>query len=106
MQVQAQIEQRLRQALNPQHLVLVNESQMHNVPPGSESHFNAVIVSEAFRERSLVERHRCVYAAIGEQLRSSVHAFTMKTLTPAEWHAKSKQVDNPPPRCRGGEKRP
>ncbi|HCP04161.1 MAG TPA: BolA family transcriptional regulator, partial [Pseudomonas sp.] len=43
--VQQALEQAL-QALNPAHLELINESHMHSVPPGSESHFKAVVVSE------------------------------------------------------------
>ena len=38
--------ERALQALAPSHLELVNESYMHSVPPGSESHFKAVLVSE------------------------------------------------------------
>ena len=105
MRVQRLIEEKLEKALNPERLAVVNESGNHNVPPGSESHFNAIIVSAAFDGLTLVKRHRAVYAAIGDELRDEIHAFTMKTLTPAEWQAAGGEAENPAPKCRGGAKR-
>jgi BolA protein len=104
MSVKEHIEQRLLEALHPERMLLLNESHRHSVPPGSETHFNLVIVSQAFEGRSLLERHRQVYAVLGESLRSGVHALTMKTLTPAEWEAAGGDVTNPAPACRGGSK--
>jgi BolA protein len=105
MRVQRQIEQKLQVAFEPERLAIVNESGNHNVPEGSESHFNAIIVSAAFEDQNLVQRHRAVYGAIGEELRTEIHAFTMKTLTPAEWEAAGGEAENPAPKCRGGAKR-
>jgi acid stress-induced BolA-like protein IbaG/YrbA len=34
-----------------------------------------------------VQRHQRVYAALGDRMRAQIHALSMKTLTPAEWHA-------------------
>lgn len=103
MRVQAAIEEKLNEALEPEELRLINESGNHSVPPGSESHFNAIIIASAFEGKSLVQRHRTVYAALGEELQQTIHAFTMKTFTPAEWRA-SKDTDNSSPSCRGGSK--
>ena len=52
------IESQLRGQLEPEHLAILNESNKHNVPPGSESHWNIVIVSAQFRGTTLVARHR------------------------------------------------
>ena len=43
-----QIRERLSEALKPVHLEVADESHMHNVPSGAESHFNVFVVSEAF----------------------------------------------------------
>ncbi len=51
---------------------------------GTRDHFEARIVSATFSGRSLIERHRMVYAALGDEMKQRVHAFTMKTLTPEE----------------------
>lgn len=105
MRVQRQIEEKIRAALDPERLAIINESGNHNVPEGSESHFNAIVVAAAFEGQNLVARHRAVYGAIGDELRDEIHAFTMKTLTPAEWEAAGGEAENPAPKCRGGAKR-
>lgn len=51
---------------------------------GDGHHFEARIVSPAFRGLSRVERHRLVYAALGERMREEVHALSMITQTPEE----------------------
>jgi len=51
---------------------------------GDGQHFEALIVSEAFRGKSRIQRHQLVYAALGERMRSEIHALSMRTLTPEE----------------------
>jgi len=51
---------------------------------GDGQHFEALIVSEAFRGRSRIQRHQLVYAALGERMRGEIHALSMRTLTPEE----------------------
>ena len=47
----------------------------------------ATIVAAEFAGLSRVARHQRVYAALGDRMRQQIHALSMKTLTPAEWHA-------------------
>ncbi len=98
------LESKLVAGLNPDRLALVNESYMHSVPAGSESHWNLIIVSSAFSGAPLVKRHRAVYDALGKETLQSIHALTMKTLTPEEWIAAGGDVTNPAPPCLGGSK--
>jgi acid stress-induced BolA-like protein IbaG/YrbA len=51
---------------------------------GGGDHFEAVVVSESFEGKTLVERHQAVYNALGDAMRARVHALTLKTLTPAQ----------------------
>ncbi|HEY7943360.1 MAG TPA: BolA/IbaG family iron-sulfur metabolism protein [Casimicrobiaceae bacterium] len=51
---------------------------------GDGQHFQALIVSAAFRGLSRVARHRLVYTALGERMREEIHALSMTTLTPEE----------------------
>ena len=44
----------------PIYLDVINESDNHNVPAGSESHFKLVVVSHAFKDTSLIQRHRSI----------------------------------------------
>jgi acid stress-induced BolA-like protein IbaG/YrbA len=52
---------------------------------GDGRHWNAVIVSEAFAGKRLIQRHQMVYATLGDKMQTDeIHALSMKTLTPAE----------------------
>lgn len=102
VQVQQQIERKLREKLAPLVLEVVNESSMHSVPAGSETHFKVTVVSGAFEGVSLVERHRLVYAALGEEMRSGLHALAITSRTPAEWDRNEAVPASPP--CLGGSK--
>ena len=55
---------------------------------GDGHHFEAVIVSQAFRGKSRVQQHQLVYRALGERMREEIHALSMQTLTPEDWAAK------------------
>lgn len=101
MQIQKSIEGKLQAAFQPQHLTVVNESSKHNVPPGSESHFNVTIVCDEFDGLMLIKRHRLINAALKEELDGQIHALALHTLTPAEWAAQEGQVPDSPD-CKGG----
>lgn len=82
------MESKLREALSPDALEIVDESHLHaghaGAPEGGESHFRIRIVSAAFEELSPVARQRLVNQTLREELAGPVHALTMKTLTPDE----------------------
>lgn len=53
---------------------------------GDGSHFEAVVVSEAFTGKSLLEKQRLVMATVHEQIASGeLHALSIKTFTPGQW---------------------
>jgi acid stress-induced BolA-like protein IbaG/YrbA len=54
---------------------------------GDGQHFQALVVSAQFAGKSRVQRHQLVYAALGSRMREEIHALSMRTLTPEEWHA-------------------
>jgi BolA family transcriptional regulator, general stress-responsive regulator len=101
MGVAALLESRVRDGLNVTALELVNESHMHNVPAGSESHFRLVVVSPDFEGLMLVRRHQRVYALVQEALAGPVHALALHTFTPEEWSAREEGAAASPA-CRGG----
>jgi acid stress-induced BolA-like protein IbaG/YrbA len=55
---------------------------------GDGQHFEALIVSDAFRGLSRLARHRLVYAALGDRMRAEIHALSMTTITPEEHAAR------------------
>jgi len=103
MTTQKAIESKLTDAFAPQELQVVNESHMHNVPPGSESHFKVTLVSEVFSGLRQVKRHQLIYAELSEELAGSVHALALHTYSPADWPGASVPQS---PDCLGGSKSP
>ena len=101
--VQAEIERKIRESLSPDYLDVINESHMHNVPPGSESHFKVIVVSPVFVDLGRVQRHQHMNALLADELAGPVHALSMETLTEPEWAARGGQRMESPT-CRGGSK--
>lgn len=100
MTVAESIEEKLRARLRPTHLEVKNESGMHAVPKGSETHFRVVVVSPAFDGMGRVDRHKLVYEALADELRSGVHALAVVSRTPAEWEKEANPGESPA--CMGG----
>jgi BolA protein len=86
--VAAEIEKRLRDALRPERLEVIDDSETHRGhaghDPRGESHFTVRVVSAAFEGRNRVARQRMVNAALAELLRDRVHALAMVTKAPGE----------------------
>jgi stress-induced morphogen len=55
---------------------------------GTSDHFAATVVSTAFEGKGPVDRHRIVYAALGDAMRGPIHALALVTSTPAEHQRK------------------
>ena len=102
MTMQQTIEHKITAGFAPAHLEVINESHMHSVPPGSESHFKLVIVSDRFSGEARVKRHQAVNKALSEELGGGIHALSMLTLTPDEWRQREGRVLKSP-ECHGGE---
>lgn len=103
MSVQTDIEAKLAAGINAQHLEVINESGNHNVPPGSESHFKVVLVSDDFNGDNLLARHRKVNEILKDELQNKIHALALHTYTLGEWQAEKGNAPMSPP-CLGGEK--
>jgi len=50
-------------------------------------HFQAVIISDDFKELSLLQRHKKIYEILGDLMQNEIHAFSMKTYTNEEFQA-------------------
>jgi len=97
------ITEKLTAGLAPIHLAVENESHMHNVPAGSQTHFKVLVVSAAFEGLGAIERHRRVHALLSDELKSGLHALTMRALTPEQW-ATEGGASFESPKCLGGSK--
>ena len=97
------IEAKLGDSLHPVHLEVVNESHLHSVAPGSETHFKVLIVSEAFEGLGLVDRHRKVNELLRDEFRDGLHALTIRALAPGQW-TPQQAASFTSPKCLGGSK--
>jgi len=107
MIIQNNITKKLTDAFSPEHLEVLNESHMHNVPEGSESHFKITIVCDEFKDKMLIARHRLVNKVLSDELQKDhseggIHALALHTLTMDEWFKKGAVPDSP--ECLGGGK--
>jgi len=78
---------RLTEAFSPRELEVVDESDQHKghagVGPEGETHFRVKIVAEAFRDKSRVEAHRMINAALGSEFARGLHALAIDAKAPA-----------------------
>jgi len=74
--------------LHPVSMELVDESKQHighaGARPSGGSHWQLTIVSEAFRGKSAVARHRMVYEALGDLMERDIHALRIEALAPEQ----------------------
>jgi len=86
--VAAEMLRRLEAALQPTHVELIDDSELHRghggYNPAGESHFTLLIESPDFTGKSRVERQRMVHAALGELVGNRVHALSIKAKAPGE----------------------
>ena len=88
MQTRDLITEKLRNAFAPLSLRVEDESHHHEGHaghrPGGETHFRVYIVSEAFRGKSRLERHRMINATLADELAAGVHALAIHAAAPGE----------------------
>ena len=81
------LEARLRAALEPTSLEVIDDSHRHAGHAGAadgRGHFTVIVVSERFRGLPVVRRHRLVYEAVGDLMTTDVHALSIQALAPGE----------------------
>jgi BolA protein len=88
MGMQDIITTKLMAAFAPKSVHVEDESHLHEGHaghrPGGESHFRVYIVSEAFRGKSRLERHRMINTALANELKARVHALAIHAQAPGE----------------------
>jgi BolA protein len=88
MTVADSIERKLRDALAPVHLHIIDDSGRHaghaGSRPGGETHFNVEVVAAAFAGKSRIDRQRWVHQILADELAGPVHALSLRLFTPEE----------------------
>jgi len=81
------IKERLTNQLQPTELEIIDESHLHAGHAGAASgagHFAVSITADAFNDKSLIERHRLVYLAVNDLMKTEIHALSIKALATNE----------------------
>lgn len=75
-------------AFRPSELRVSDDSAQHaghaGARPGGQTHYSVLLVSDAFRGLSRVERHRAVHAVLEGEFGDGLHALALRLLTPEE----------------------
>ena len=81
------IETKIKNSLDIHYIEIIDNSNAHkhHNKESKGGHYTAIIISDSFIDKSLVERHQMVYTALGDMLQNEIHAFSMKTLTKIEF---------------------
>ncbi|MGB1276940.1 MAG: BolA family protein [Nannocystaceae bacterium] len=101
--VEQALTRKLAEALQPAALEVINESHMHSVAPGSETHFKVVVASDAFAGLNPVARHRKVHNLLAEEIAGPIHAISIIAWTPDVWRER-RGAFPASPKCLGGSK--
>lgn len=88
MQTKQRILEKLTAAFSPQSLEVVDESHKHEGHaghrPGGETHFRVYIVSDAFKGKTRLDRHRLINETLAGELAGRVHALAIHAKAPGE----------------------
>ena len=87
MEIKKEIKKRLEKKLDLIHFEIKDFTGRHLNHKLHEGgfHLETTIVSDNFTDKTLIERHRLVYDAMGELMNHEIHALSMKTFTRGEW---------------------
>jgi len=92
--IESQIINTLSSSMNLSSLKIINESFMHNVPAGSESHFKIVVVTDDFNNLSIIKRHQLIYKTL-DNLMNKIHALSIHAFNEEEFKLNPVILDSP-----------
>jgi BolA protein len=88
MRTEQTINEKLTQAFAPESLKVVDESHLHaghaGHRPGGQTHYRIYIVSQAFINKTRIERHRMINQALAAELNGGIHALAIHASAPGE----------------------
>jgi BolA protein len=83
------IKNKIKTELDILEIEIIDESSAHANHKGNNGggHYRALIISDDFNNKNLVERHQMIYKALGNLMTNEIHAFSMKTMTKEEFRS-------------------
>ena len=89
MQTTQKIQAILQEKLSASKVEVVDESHLHaghsEAKISGGGHYSVVVVSEMFKGKTILARHRMIYQALSEELKTSIHALAIKAYTGREY---------------------
>jgi len=82
------IREKLTTALSPESLEVIDRSHEHAGHEGAKSgggHFDVIIIAAVFNDMGTVQRHRAIYDALGDAMKTEIHALSIRAYTPEEF---------------------
>ena len=76
--IEKKIEQKITSTLNDSKVFIQDMT-------GTNDHFNLIVISDAFKDLSLIEQHRLIYKILNGMVAKEIHALQIKTLTWKQW---------------------
>tara|TARA_X000000368_G_scaffold196602_1_gene155131 strand:+ start:808 stop:1053 length:246 start_codon:yes stop_codon:yes gene_type:complete len=76
--IEKKIEQKITSTLNDSKVFIQDMT-------GTNDHFNLIVISDAFKDLSLIEQHRLIYKILNGMVAQEIHALQIKTLTWEQW---------------------
>ncbi len=78
--IEKQIKEKLMQALNPEELQIINESEKHahhkENPGGNETHFHIHVKCSQFNGLSTMQKHKLIYKVLEDEI-PKIHALSL-----------------------------
>lgn len=82
------IRETLTGGLSPEQIEVIDESGKHaghkGAIPGKTTHVRVQVVSDAFRGKSRIERHRMVNGLLAAEIADGLHALAIEARSPEE----------------------
>lgn len=97
------IEQLIKEKLNPEVLIVEDESNQHHVPKGAQTHFKVIAVSAQFEHLKRVDRHKILNELLKNEFETGLHALSMHLYTKEEWQQQKTSLLKSPA-CKDGYK--
>jgi BolA protein len=92
---QIRIQQQLTDELTPSFLEVADESKLHHVPVGAQTHFKVTLVATKFIGLSLLQRHQWVNQLLQAEFALGMHALSLHLYSPEEWARKTGVKSSP-----------
>lgn len=89
MNTKQKIKKILQEKISASRVEITDQSHLHaghsEAKASGGGHYSILVVAELFKGKTTLERHRMIYQALSEELKTSIHALAIKAYSPKEY---------------------